>query len=52
MRQTILISIVVSQIGFASAYVVFTGENLKAFIRTPPSSSSSPQTPTNPSQSP
>lgn len=32
MRQTILFSIVISQIGFASAYIVFTSENLQALI--------------------
>ncbi|KAI6710038.1 hypothetical protein PZA11_000902 [Diplocarpon coronariae] len=32
MRTTILISIVVSQIGFVAAYIVFTSENLQAFI--------------------
>lgn len=32
MRLTILTSIIVSQIGFAAAYIVFTGENLQAFI--------------------
>ncbi|KAI1632064.1 transmembrane amino acid transporter protein-domain-containing protein [Biscogniauxia mediterranea] len=32
MRKLILISIVVSQIGFVAAYVVFTAENLQAFI--------------------
>lgn len=32
MRLTILSSIIVSQIGFAAAYIVFTGENLQAFI--------------------
>ncbi|KZF24740.1 hypothetical protein L228DRAFT_208893 [Xylona heveae TC161] len=32
MRNLILVSIVVSQIGFASAYIVFTSENLQAFI--------------------
>ncbi|KAI0995334.1 Vacuolar amino acid transporter 3 [Podosphaera aphanis] len=31
-RITILISIVVSQLGFAAAYIVFTSENLQAFI--------------------
>lgn len=34
MRQLILLSIVISQIGFAAAYIVFTSENLKAFIGT------------------
>jgi proton-coupled amino acid transporter len=33
MRNTILASIVVSQIGFVAAYIVFTSENLQAFIR-------------------
>lgn len=33
MRTTILISIVISQIGFVAAYIVFTSENLQAFIR-------------------
>lgn len=32
MRQAILFSIVVSQIGFAAAYIVFTSENLQALI--------------------
>ena len=32
MRSLILMSIVVSQIGFAAAYIVFTSENLRAFI--------------------
>ena len=32
MRGIILFSIVVSQIGFASAYIVFTSENLQAFV--------------------
>ena len=32
MRATILTSIVVSQIGFVAAYIVFTSENLQAFI--------------------
>ncbi|KAI9818089.1 MAG: neutral amino acid transporter [Pycnora praestabilis] len=32
MRALILSSIVLSQIGFASAYIVFTSENLQAFI--------------------
>jgi proton-coupled amino acid transporter len=32
MRQLILTSIVISQIGFAAAYIVFTSENLRAFI--------------------
>ncbi|KAI0138849.1 vacuolar amino acid transporter 3 [Pestalotiopsis sp. NC0098] len=32
MRNLILTSIVVSQIGFVAAYVVFTSENLQAFI--------------------
>ncbi|KAI9671576.1 MAG: neutral amino acid transporter [Caeruleum heppii] len=32
MRNIILFSIVLSQIGFASAYIVFTSENLQAFI--------------------
>ncbi|ODQ64117.1 hypothetical protein NADFUDRAFT_84119 [Nadsonia fulvescens var. elongata DSM 6958] len=32
MRQMIISSIVVSQIGFASAYIVFTSENLRAFV--------------------
>lgn len=33
MRLAILFSIVISQIGFAAAYIVFTSENLQAFIR-------------------
>lgn len=33
MRFAILFSIVLSQIGFAAAYIVFTSENLQAFIR-------------------
>jgi len=33
MRLLILVSIVASQIGFAAAYMVFTSENLQAFIR-------------------
>ncbi|EHK96849.1 putative amino acid permease C3H1.09c [Glarea lozoyensis 74030] len=33
MRNTILASIVISQIGFVAAYIVFTSENLQAFIR-------------------
>ncbi|KAI9789772.1 MAG: neutral amino acid transporter [Peltula sp. TS41687] len=32
MRSIILFSIVLSQVGFASAYIVFTAENLQAFI--------------------
>src|SRR5690606_6537343 len=32
MRWAILFSIVISQIGFASAYIVFTSTNLQAFI--------------------
>lgn len=32
MRQVILSSIVLSQIGFVAAYIVFTSENLRAFI--------------------
>ncbi|KAI0011147.1 vacuolar amino acid transporter 3 [Xylariaceae sp. FL0662B] len=32
MRKLILTSIVVSQIGFVAAYIVFTAENLQAFI--------------------
>lgn len=32
MRLTILTSIITSQIGFAAAYIVFTSENLQAFI--------------------
>ncbi|XDG01988.1 hypothetical protein ABKA04_001603 [Annulohypoxylon sp. FPYF3050] len=32
MRKLILFSIVVSQIGFVAAYIVFTAENLQAFI--------------------
>ncbi|KAI9660872.1 MAG: neutral amino acid transporter [Trizodia sp. TS-e1964] len=32
MRAIILFSIVLSQIGFASAYIVFTSENLQAFV--------------------
>jgi proton-coupled amino acid transporter len=32
MRATILSSIVLSQIGFVAAYIVFTSENLQAFI--------------------
>lgn len=32
MRTLILISIVISQIGFVAAYIVFTSENLQAFI--------------------
>lgn len=32
MRILILFSIVISQIGFAAAYIVFTSENLQAFI--------------------
>lgn len=32
MRQLILFSIVLSQIGFAAAYIVFTSENLQALI--------------------
>ena len=32
MRATILMSIVISQIGFVAAYIVFTSENLQAFI--------------------
>ena len=33
MRTVILTSIVLSQIGFVAAYIVFTSENLQAFIR-------------------
>jgi proton-coupled amino acid transporter len=33
MRQLILASIVISQIGFVAAYTVFTAQNLQAFIR-------------------
>ncbi|KAH6987804.1 transmembrane amino acid transporter protein-domain-containing protein [Ilyonectria sp. MPI-CAGE-AT-0026] len=33
MRNIILASIVLSQIGFVAAYIVFTSENLQAFIR-------------------
>ena len=33
MRILILSSIIISQIGFAAAYIVFTSENLQAFIR-------------------
>ncbi|KAH8887443.1 hypothetical protein GQ53DRAFT_656110 [Thozetella sp. PMI_491] len=32
MRNVILASIVISQIGFVAAYIVFTSENLRAFI--------------------
>lgn len=32
MRTTILSSVVISQIGFVAAYIVFTSENLQAFI--------------------
>lgn len=32
LRKTILFSIVISQIGFVAAYIVFTSENLQAFI--------------------
>ncbi|KAF8862858.1 hypothetical protein BDZ45DRAFT_702713 [Acephala macrosclerotiorum] len=32
MRNVILFSIVISQIGFVAAYIVFTSENLQAFI--------------------
>ncbi|KAH0542216.1 hypothetical protein FGG08_003338 [Glutinoglossum americanum] len=32
MREIILFSIVLSQIGFSAAYIVFTSENLQAFI--------------------
>lgn len=32
MRNTILCSIVISQVGFVAAYIVFTSENLQAFI--------------------
>ncbi|KAI0381859.1 transmembrane amino acid transporter protein-domain-containing protein [Hypomontagnella monticulosa] len=32
MRKLILFSIVISQIGFVAAYIVFTSENLQAFI--------------------
>ncbi len=32
MRNLILFSIVISQIGFVAAYIVFTSENLRAFI--------------------
>ncbi|CEJ80748.1 Putative Transmembrane amino acid transporter [[Torrubiella] hemipterigena] len=33
MRNVILASIVISQIGFVAAYIVFTSENLQAFIK-------------------
>lgn len=33
MRAVILFSIVLSQVGFVAAYIVFTSENLQAFIR-------------------
>lgn len=33
MRSVILFSIVLSQIGFVAAYIVFTSENLQAFIK-------------------
>lgn len=33
MRQMILFSIVISQIGFAAAYIVFTSENLQALVK-------------------
>lgn len=33
MRNLILASIVISQIGFVAAYIVFTSENLQAFIK-------------------
>lgn len=33
MRTVILMSIVLSQVGFVAAYIVFTSENLQAFIR-------------------
>lgn len=36
MRILILSSIIISQIGFAAAYIVFTSENLQAFIRKGP----------------
>ncbi|KAG9234189.1 transmembrane amino acid transporter protein-domain-containing protein [Amylocarpus encephaloides] len=32
MRTTILASVVISQIGFVAAYIVFTSENLQAFV--------------------
>ena len=32
LQQLILTSIVISQIGFVAAYIVFTSENLKAFV--------------------
>lgn len=32
-QQVILLSIVLSQVGFVAAYIVFTGENLAAFVR-------------------
>ena len=32
MRAAILFSIVLSQLGFVSAYTVFTAENLQAFV--------------------
>lgn len=32
LRKAILTSIVLSQIGFAAAYIVFTGKNLQAFV--------------------
>jgi proton-coupled amino acid transporter len=32
LRTTILASIVISQIGFVAAYIIFTSENLRAFI--------------------
>jgi proton-coupled amino acid transporter len=32
MRKLILVSIVISQIGFAAAYIVFVSENLQAFV--------------------
>ena len=33
MRTLILVSIIVTQIGFVAAYTVFTAENLRAFVR-------------------
>ncbi|KAI5796549.1 transmembrane amino acid transporter protein-domain-containing protein [Geopyxis carbonaria] len=32
MRQLILASVIISQIGFSAAYIVFTAENLQAFV--------------------
>lgn len=32
LQQLILFSIVLSQVGFVAAYIVFTGENLRAFV--------------------